>query len=822
MSAERYLARGFAPIPLLRGSKAPRLPGWPTLRFERNELAAHFPEGGNIGLLLGEPSGGLVDVDLDCPEALRLASAFLPPTAMRHGRTGKPGSHWFFRCDDPPAPAKFSAPDGTCLVELRSTGQQTIVPPSVHPSGEVLTWESEGEPATISAAVLFGNVSRLAAAALLLRNYPNSGSRNEFCLALAGLVLCGGMSAENAGHLIHAVAGAAGDEEAHARAAIVQSTRQRLNQGQPVRGGKHLAAMLGSHGQQFVSCLRRWLSLETAVAPAKLQQQSTSGALLELREAMELFHDPEGRAYASVQVADHLETWPLRSRDFALYLRRQHFGTARSAVGSEALKSAIETFESDALFSGPSRPVYVRVAAHAGTYWLDLANERWEAVEIRNDGWRVCASPQVKFIRPRGMLPMTAPQRGGSFAELRPFVNVATDEDWILLACWLLAALRPMGPYPVAALYGEHGSAKSTTARVLRSLVDPNLSPLRAAPRDAHELMIQASNSHLLCLDNLSRVPENLSDALSRLATGGGFSARELYSDDNEKLFNAQRPILLNGIEDLCTRADLLDRALAIMLPPIPEAAREPEELFWERFEAARGRIFAGLLDVMAAGIAALPGVTLPVHPRMADFARWGTAVEAALGLAPGGFMRAYATNRQSANSVVLDASPVALALCGLMERRAEWQGTATELLAQLNCSGASESRPSGLPGSARALGGALRRIAPNLRADGIGVEFDREASKKRGRIIRIRKAGEFSSELSASSAAVIIPAHGRDAAPTNGQWSDATGPGAASLEARVSDKADDADANYQRPLLLEKRSQNEAPHAVGPGEGDL
>src|SRR5262245_23852730 len=111
---------------------------------------------------------------------------------------------------------------------------------------------------------------------------------------------------------------------------------------------------------------------------------------------------------------------------------------------------------------------------------------------------------------------------------------------------WLLAALRPVGPYPVLAFTGEHGTSKSTIEELCRAVVDPNVAMLRAEPSNLRDVMIAASNGWIIALDNLSDLEPWLSDCLCRLATGGGFSTRELYSDGDEKLFVAQRPVMLN------------------------------------------------------------------------------------------------------------------------------------------------------------------------------------------------------------------------------------------------------------------------------------
>ncbi|HKF95677.1 MAG TPA: hypothetical protein VKB96_14000 [Gammaproteobacteria bacterium] len=146
----------------------------------------------------------------------------------------------------------------------------------------------------------------------------------------------------------------------------------------------------------------------------------------------------------------------------------------------------------------------------------------------------------------------------------------------------LVVAMRPTGPYPVLILQGEQGTAKSTAAKVLRLLIDPSAAPLRTAPRDERDLMIAARNGWIIALDNLSGLSSWLSDALCRIATGGGVSTRELYSDTDEVLIDVQRPIILNGIDDIATRQDLIDRSIIINLEPIPENKRKPEAEFWQ------------------------------------------------------------------------------------------------------------------------------------------------------------------------------------------------------------------------------------------------
>ena len=192
------------------------------------------------------------------------------------------------------------------------------------------------------------------------------------------------------------------------------------------------------------------------------------------------------------------------------------------------------------------------------------------------------------------------------------------------MVAWALAVLRNKGPYPALVLSGEQGSAKSTFSAILRALLDPNTAPLRALPREDRDLFIAASNGHVLAFDNVSGLPAWISDTLCRLATGGGFAVRQLYTDQDEVLFDAARPVILNGIEDIVTRPDLADRAVFLTLEPIPEERRRPEAELWAAFEAERARILGVLLDAVVEGLKRLPDTHLPKLPRMADFALVG------------------------------------------------------------------------------------------------------------------------------------------------------------------------------------------------------
>jgi len=475
--------------------------------------------------------------------------------------------------------------------------------------------------------------------------------------------------------------------------------------------------------------------------------------LAQLPVCTELFHTASGTAYADLVIDGHRETWPIRSRRFRAFLRRSYYRATGTAASGAVINGALEQLDARAQFDCPERTVHLRVAEHNGALYLDLADDQWRAVEVTPTGWQIVSAPPVRFRRTRGLLALPTPQRGGSIVALQSLLNLTSYDDFILVIAWLLAALRPGGPYPLLALAGEQGSAKTLTCKLLKALIDPGIAPVRTLPREERELMIAANSAHTLAFDNVSGLLAWLSDALCRLASGGGLAVRQLYSDDAEMLFEASCPMLLNGIEDVIGRPDLADRAIILTLPPISNAQRRPEAELWSDFERARPGILGALLDVVAHGLTRRSDVHLTSLPRMADFALWSAACETALWPA-GTIARAYRANRRAILESVIEADPVAACVRDLMASRNQWAGTASEFLQAVDKLQRQEAliRRPDWPRTPRALAGRLRRAQTSLRAVGIDIAFQREG-RVGSRMIRIRGRPSASTVSSATSA---------------------------------------------------------------------
>ena len=454
--------------------------------------------------------------------------------------------------------------------------------------------------------------------------------------------------------------------------------------------------------------------------PKAASSHATQLVRLMIKNGAELFHAPDGRAYATVPVGSHRETMNLAGSAAREYLAREYFRVKKNAVSAAAIKDALTILSGSALLHGAERVVYTRIARLDQTIWIDLGRPEWNAVKVTADGWEIVASPDVRFRRNRGLLALPLPERTDTPLSdlLLRVVNVHQDNtrDVRLLTAWLVGAVRGVPPYPILLINGEHGTAKSTACRTIRRILDPNTADLRLTPKEPRDLMIAAINSHVLAFDNLSAIPEWLSDALAQIATGGGFSTRELHSDNDEVLFSAAKPILMNGITDVITRPDLLDRSLVVTLEPIADADRRRESELDATFTALHPLLLGALLDAVSAALKHEPATLLDRLPRMADFAVWVTAAERALGWESGAFLSAYFENRQTAVENALDGDVVVETLRSLGET---WSG---QLKALLDLIPFSEYKPK----TPKALGNVLRRKAPALRQIGITVEFQR------------------------------------------------------------------------------------------------
>jgi hypothetical protein len=479
----------------------------------------------------------------------------------------------------------------------------------------------------------------------------------------------------------------------------------------------------------------------------KTQPDNQATKLLNLLlPKIELFQDPTGISYADIPIKNHYETTLLRTRAFKEWAAHRYFSKYLRSPGGSALESALNVLCGKA-GEEPKREVFLRIGHYDGKIYLDLCNSDWSVVEITSTGWKIINRSPIPFRHSKGMKSIPNPITGGNVNDLLRFIKVSSLDDFYLLVSWIFAAFSK-GSLPVLVLGGEQGAGKTTVTLICRELIDPNEADLKTKPRDEKDLAISANNSYVLTFDNLSSLPDWISDALCRLSTGGGFSTRSLYTDSEESIFNAKRPIILNGITEIIHRGDLMSRAILVNLPAIDESERRSEEEFWKAFNQAKPYLLGAFLDVVTVALANLPRVSLATMPRMADFARWMAAAEPGLCWPPGAFMAAYTNNQENASSIILEDSHLAETIKKLVEKTKpkHWEGTARDLWKEVvNEAYGTPEYDSFIKQKPHQISGELRRLAPNLRAQKIDVVFNPPArnpnnNKKVERLIIIKE----------------------------------------------------------------------------------
>lgn len=451
-----------------------------------------------------------------------------------------------------------------------------------------------------------------------------------------------------------------------------------------------------------------------------------------------LSRNKSGTIHATILVGDVLETMQLDSARIGSKIKKM----IRDEFGFRAPKQMVAELLEELQDQADDTPLEVHEVHHRvalgtkGQIFIDLHGEGNVVLEVDKNGYRYhdFAEEAPLFLRTPGMTALPDPVGVvGNLELLRGFLNYGTQGNWNLLIVFILYSLRPHGPYVILVVMGTAGASKSTFSRILRQLIDPSSVPTQALPRSTADLMITASNSHLLVFDNVRTLSVDLSDALCQLATGGGSRTRTLYTNSQETLVHVTKPCILNGIDDVASQPDLVSRCLLMELPMI--TARRTEEELNSKFAASINAIFAGLMDALSKTMAEVDNVTDLPETRMADFARFGVAVERALNWPEGSFKEAYAQNQQQQMFNSLGDDPLAAAIRTLVKTEVEAGATCTktptELLAALReVATRNQVTNKAWPMSPHSLGKRLKKMEPALRACGVGITFHHSGNR--------------------------------------------------------------------------------------------
>lgn len=456
-----------------------------------------------------------------------------------------------------------------------------------------------------------------------------------------------------------------------------------------------------------------------------------------LEKSTELFRSPDGKTYAVGDFGRGREAVAIGSDRFMhkvqLHLLRRD-GEVPKREDVRKLQGVCQALA----YEKKPRAVNMRVADQNGKVYLDLADDKGRCVEIGPDGWTVRTDSPIPFYRPKSMGTLPAPIAGGTLGDLAEFINVSSN-DLQLITAFMLAVLNPKIPSPALILVGEPGSAKTTTARIIKQLVDPSVgsgSPLPASERD---LAIAAGQDLALFFDNVAGISNNASDMLCRVITGAGYRTRKLYTDDDQAIFEVRRPVIMTAVHNPVARVDLASRSLVIEPPRLSGGGRRDEQDIYREFEQKRPALLGALLSLLSKAMAVTDDKPLKGDFRMMDFAKFAMRVEQAADWPEGSVEQLLHANAADMREDMVESNVVSLLLVYLADTEQSWTGTAGKLF-QIFAEIVPEERFRELPTNLAALTRKIMEVAPLLRERGIEITKTRTGA---ARLITVRKIAQ-------------------------------------------------------------------------------
>ena len=458
------------------------------------------------------------------------------------------------------------------------------------------------------------------------------------------------------------------------------------------------------------------------------------------------FHDQHRTPYVRVNTGGTRVIMPIRSRPFKAWMAGLMWQTEQKAPGTEGVQGALNTLESMALFQGEKHTLYNRVAPdpNGAAVWIDMCDDKWRAIKVSAEGWSIINDPPILFKRYSHQQPLVEPTRDGDPWKLLDFCNIdKTDKNTRLpLMVICTSYLIPTIPHPILVLYGIQGSGKTWLFNLIRRVFDPSSIEVLCIPKDERERVQQLDHHWIAFFDNSTSIPTWISDTICRAATGGGFTKRELYTDDDDVIYNFKRCVGLNGINIAAQRGDLLDRSLLVGLQNIEKENRKTEKQLLAEFEQQKPGILGGFLDTLVKAIQLYPLVNPPSLFRMADFTHWGCAIAIALGSTEEEFMAAYESKVKAQIEEAAHASPVATVLLSYVETYVapsptkNWEGTPSDLFKALQDHAKDleiSTRQKGWPKAPNALVRQLNELAPSLKSLGWEVVTSKSGTRRIG-----------------------------------------------------------------------------------------
>lgn len=695
-------------FPLIHKDKKPAIP-WAEYqkRLPTEEELNKWFNGNklhNIGIATGSISG--IDVvDLDSEKAIEFAenNFHLPIFRVKTAR----GWHLYFKHRE--GVKNFQKRENFPDIDLRGEGGYVVAPPSIHPSGSQYSWFIDDLMANTELHPLpdiFASKSSTKKLSIdeIEQGVPE-GMRNATMARYVGLLIRKGFNRDQCLNR------------------CMETNKRNTPPLEEKEVAKTVASIFARHEKEASE------NIQPEQSAGQGDEEHVSLVSLLTTDKFTYCHDQLKDAHVRFCTKDGHEVHPVNSKRFQSYIQNVGYATLARPIKKSEMTETLQVLSSKALFDGELYELSYRATCHNGAVWVDLGDNTWRAIRVTAEGWSIAESPDVPILFRRfpHMKPLPLPTIDGSLNDLQSIIHVTNEDVWILLKTWLCTALIPNIPRPCIVMHGLHGAGKSFTASILRDLIDPSHINLLPTPSNHNEFVQQINNNFLISLDNLQHLKPWMSDDLCRAITGGAFSKRKLYTDNEEIIYKYIRLAIINGISNPASASDLLDRSILIELDRIPVGERASEQKIKDKFASISGGVLGAMLDTLSFILRKKQSFNLPALPRMADWAQCGYAAAEHLGIGGDRFLAAYNRNILLQHHEVLYNEPVAASVVALAKEVGAITGAPSYIHNKCKSYlGDDETKSASWPKNAAHFSRRLKAASHNLRELGVSVEFSR------------------------------------------------------------------------------------------------
>lgn len=454
-------------------------------------------------------------------------------------------------------------------------------------------------------------------------------------------------------------------------------------------------------------------------------------------ENVEFFRDEKNGNLVAIYVEDEKKVWSYVSSKFLIKLITKLFlnqydttlDHTSASNAAAAVMSIVETCDDDCIISN-------RICKYDDTIYYNLTSEI--TISISEKGIRGVSTDSLEFLfnNSNNYLPQELPdfsRNPSDFLSIIKQVFNIDDEYALLFSVYVITALIPDINHPILCLTGDYGSGKTTAMSCLSRIISPTKKSLFALTSNISNVVSTLSNNYFVAFDNIRRISAEVADILCQAVTGGSYSKRKLYSDNDEVSIDLHSLVCLNGYAMSIDYPDLADRCLIIPLKRIEKRKTETE--IKESFSDALSEILGTSFKIIRTAMRRIDEVKVDNLPRMADFAKWGYVVAECIGMGYGKmFLDEYNKNLLASRKSIAMQNPTLYAISLFMQDKPHWKGSMSDLykclVNAIKAETSSRSLPSSFPQTASTLSRAIGKYKQELLAVGIDVTIGRSTDR--------------------------------------------------------------------------------------------